>query len=85
MSARHDDLPKGEGKVLSDKHVALCRDGEGKLHAVSSICTHLGCEVEWNGTDQTWDCPCHGSRFGPAGNVLHGPAARPLPPADVPD
>lgn len=82
MSTRHDDLPKGEGRVLYDKQTALFRDDQGKLHAVSSVCTHMGCDVEWNGEEKTWDCPCHGSRFG---DVLHGPASRPLPPAEIPE
>jgi Rieske Fe-S protein len=85
MATRHDDLDKGEGRVLYDQQVALFRDEQGTLHAVSSVCTHMGCDVEWNGEAKTWDCPCHGSRFGPAGEVLHGPATRPLPPAEIPD
>jgi Rieske Fe-S protein len=83
MSAIHDDLSPGQGKV-TEQHVALSRDEQGKLHAVSSVCTHMGCDVEWNGADKTWDCPCHGSRFAPDGKVLRGPAQRPLPPADTP-
>ena len=74
MSTRQDDLGNGEGKVLYDEQVALSRDEQGTLHTVSSVCTHLGCDVEWNGEEKTWDCPCHGSRFGPTGDVLRGPA-----------
>ena len=83
MSAIHDDLSPGQGRV-TEQHVALCKDEQGNLHAVSSVCTHMGCDVEWNGEDKTWDCPCHGSRFAPDGRVLHGPAQSPLPPADAP-
>ncbi len=54
------------------------RDEEGRLHAVSPTCTHLGCQLNWNSGDQSWDCPCHGSRFSPDGEILHGPAVRPL-------
>ena len=75
----HDDVPKGQGKVLSERRVAIYRDFEGKLHSMSSICTHQGCDVEWNGTDETWDCPCHGSRFAPTGEVIQGPATKALP------
>jgi Rieske Fe-S protein len=82
--AMHDDLPKGEGKVLADQHVALYRDDQGQLHASSSVCTHVGCDVEWNDLDKVWDCPCHGSRFTPVGEVVNGPAARPLPSVDIP-
>lgn len=85
MAASHDDLAKGQGRVVADRHVALYRDEEGSLHAVSSVCTHVGCEVEWNGDEKVWDCPCHGSRFSPKGEVLRGPAMRPLAPEDVPE
>jgi Rieske Fe-S protein len=84
MLTLHDDLRNGEGKVLPDRQIAISRDDLGTLHAVSSVCTHVGCEVEWNGDEKTWDCPCHGSRFSSTGEVLHGPAMRPLPPADIP-
>lgn len=83
MSAQ-ESLSKNRGIVLIHEHVALYRDGEGQLHAVSSICTHRGCDVKWNDQDKVWDCPCHGSRFSPAGEVIHGPAARPLPLVDMP-
>ena len=84
MSTRHDDLAKGEGKRLADRRVALYRDGGGNLHALSSVCPHRGCDVEWNGEEKVWDCPCHGSRFTSEGAVIRGPAAQPLPPVDAP-
>ena len=79
-----DGLSTNQGTVLTSQHVAVYRDGGGELHAVSSVCTHRGCDVAWNNRDQVWDCPCHGSRFAPAGAVIRGPAARPLPVVDVP-
>jgi Rieske Fe-S protein len=85
MPTSHDDLGNGEGKVLYDQQVALSRDEQGTLHAVSSVCTHMGCDVDWNGGQKSWDCPCHGSRFRPTGEVLHGPATLPLPKAEIPD
>jgi glycine/D-amino acid oxidase-like deaminating enzyme/nitrite reductase/ring-hydroxylating ferredoxin subunit len=73
-------LAPGEGRVASrnGRQVALARDGDGTLHAVSARCTHLGCIVAWNDAERTWDCPCHASRFAPDGSVLQGPAVHPL-------
>ncbi len=85
MALRHDDLPRGEGKVLTERHVALYRDDGGELHAISSVCTHRACDIGWNGQEKVWDCPCHGSRFTPTGAVIRGPAAAPLPVAEVPE
>jgi glycine/D-amino acid oxidase-like deaminating enzyme/nitrite reductase/ring-hydroxylating ferredoxin subunit len=71
---------RGEGKVVevNGQRVAAYRDDKGRVTRLSPVCTHLGCEVRWNGAEQTWDCPCHGSRFKPGGAVLSGPAETPL-------
>ena len=71
-----DDLGPGQGGIVQRDggKVAACRDLAGKLHLLSAACTHLGCEVRWNSTEQCWDCPCHGSQFAPDGAVLHAPA-----------
>jgi glycine/D-amino acid oxidase-like deaminating enzyme/nitrite reductase/ring-hydroxylating ferredoxin subunit len=76
------DLQPGEGDIVSaaGQKVAGFRDGDGDLHAVSSRCTHLGCQVVWNAAERTWDCPCHGSRFDVDGDILNGPAVKPLAP-----
>ena len=63
------------------KKVAAYRDSKGNVHKVSAICTHMGCVVRWNSAEKTWDCPCHGSRFKPTGEVIAGPAEAPLSPA----
>jgi Rieske Fe-S protein len=82
------DLAPGEGAVIGDglKQKAVHRDADGVLHAVSARCTHLGCIVDWNAAESTWDCPCHGSRFDAKGEVLTGPATGNLkteePPSD---
>jgi glycine/D-amino acid oxidase-like deaminating enzyme/nitrite reductase/ring-hydroxylating ferredoxin subunit len=74
-------LQAGEGAVVrvGRRRVAAYRDGEGTLHTLSATCTHLVCGVEWNTAERTWDCPCHGSRFGATGDVIEGPATAPLP------
>ena len=79
-----DELPKHQGMVLPAQHVAIYRDDDGQLHALTSVCTHRGCDVKWNADDRIWDCPCHGSRFAPTGEVLKGPATKPLRSVDLP-
>jgi glycine/D-amino acid oxidase-like deaminating enzyme/nitrite reductase/ring-hydroxylating ferredoxin subunit len=76
----------GEGSVVSvhGRQVAVSRDDDGALHAVSARCTHLGCIVDWNPAERSWDCPCHGSRFAPDGTVLQGPAVHPLQRREAP-
>lgn len=78
-------VKRGEGKLLriEGQQVACSRDDKGKLHAVSAVCTHMGCLVHWNNTEQTWDCPCHGSRFETTGEVIAGPAEKPLEPIKI--
>ncbi|GAA0664188.1 FAD-dependent oxidoreductase [Streptomyces thermocarboxydovorans] len=73
-------LPPGEGAVVraEDGRLAVYRDDDGALHAVSARCTHMGCLVAFNAAERAWECPCHGSRFGTDGTVLQGPATRPL-------
>lgn len=77
------EVEAGAGKILSinGQKVACSRNEDGELSLVSAVCTHLGCLVHWNGAEQTWDCPCHGSRFRASGEVIAGPAESPL--ADV--
>jgi len=75
-----DQLKFGEGKILSldGKKVAAFRGEDGKVTMCSPVCTHLKCIVRWNSAASTWDCPCHGSRFHPTGEVFAGPAEEPL-------
>jgi glycine/D-amino acid oxidase-like deaminating enzyme/nitrite reductase/ring-hydroxylating ferredoxin subunit len=56
------------------KKVAVYCDAAGAQHECSAVCPHLGCIVSWNSVEKTWDCPCHGSRFNPYGQVVNGPA-----------
>ncbi len=81
----YEDIEPGSGKVIKDEHLAIFRDGEGKLHGLSSICTHEECDIDWNSFDKEWNCPCHGSRFTPDGHVITGPAIEPLNEVDIPE
>ncbi|OEJ61826.1 [Fe-S]-binding protein [Streptomyces agglomeratus] len=77
-----DEVPPGGGAVVRlEGHLcAVYRDESGGTRVVSARCTHLGCLVRFNDAEKVWECPCHGSRFGADGTVLHGPATRPLEP-----
>jgi glycine/D-amino acid oxidase-like deaminating enzyme/nitrite reductase/ring-hydroxylating ferredoxin subunit len=70
------NIKRGTGAILRRglKKVAVYRDEEGVLHERSAICPHLGCVVDWNPGEKTWDCPCHGSRYHRDGHVINGPA-----------
>ena len=63
---------------FENESLAAYRDPDGTLFAVSPVCTHMKCKVHWNGVENSWDCPCHGSRFAPDGTVIEGPATEPL-------
>lgn len=75
-----NDLANGEGAVVlvNGKRAGAYKDENGALSVVDTTCTHMGCELEWNSGDRTWDCPCHGSRFSIHGDVIEGPAKQPL-------
>ena len=60
------DTPQGKAGVYKTE--------EGKLCQVNIVCPHMGCELNWNPEELTWDCPCHGSRFDREGNLIDGPA-----------
>ncbi len=82
LNASEDEVPVGEGRVIvrHGQRVGAYRDERGQLHLVDTTCTHLGCELQWNAAEKTWDCPCHGSRFTYEGDIVEGPALRPLKP-----
>ncbi|MEN3277188.1 MAG: hypothetical protein V7631_2978 [Massilia sp.] len=81
-----DSLRPGESRQLEldGQPLAAWRDPDGGLQVVSGKCTHMGCGLKWNDAETSWDCECHGSRFGPCGRVLEGPALVPLPRIDLP-
>lgn len=66
--SRRGAVPVGEALVA------------GRRCSVVALCSHLGGTLTWNDAEQSWDCPLHGSRFSPDGEVLEGPATRPLRP-----
>jgi glycine/D-amino acid oxidase-like deaminating enzyme/nitrite reductase/ring-hydroxylating ferredoxin subunit len=74
-------IEPGNGKLVEvdGKKVAAFRDEKGKVHALNPTCTHMGCIVNWNPQEKSWDCPCHGARFAIDGKVLTGPATIDLP------
>jgi glycine/D-amino acid oxidase-like deaminating enzyme/nitrite reductase/ring-hydroxylating ferredoxin subunit len=77
-----EEISAGEGAIVRHglHKIAEYRDASGKLTKLSAICPHLGCIVEWNSTEKTWDCPCHGSRYAADGHVINGPAKDGLAP-----
>ena len=70
---------------VKGERLAVYRDPSGGLHAVSAVCTHVGCLVKFNHAERTWDCPCHGSRFAIDGGVLTGPATKALAQRQIDD
>ena len=66
----------GHAEIINyhGRRAGAYRDDDGQLHVVGLRCPHLGCELEWNSEEKTWDCPCHGSRFDCTGKCLSNPA-----------
>jgi glycine/D-amino acid oxidase-like deaminating enzyme/nitrite reductase/ring-hydroxylating ferredoxin subunit len=88
LRARSDaaeDVRPGAGRVVRSgrRMVAVAETDDGVRHTLDARCTHLGCLVGFNDAEQTWDCPCHGSRFALDGTVLDGPARQPLRPVEI--
>lgn len=77
-----DEIKPGSGAIISHglSKVAVYRDPQGQIHEMSAVCRHLGCIVNWNSLENTWDCPCHGSRYDAMGRVTQGPANSDLEP-----
>lgn len=80
-------LPTGEGRIIEvdGKRVGAYKDTDGMVYTIKPVCTHMGCVLEWNGDEMSWDCPCHGSRYDVTGHILNGPAIRPLDKGGVTD
>jgi nucleotide-binding universal stress UspA family protein/nitrite reductase/ring-hydroxylating ferredoxin subunit len=80
-----EDLTPGHGGLvtLEGKRYAVYIEEDGTHHFLSPRCQHMGCTVDFNDGDKTWDCPCHGSRYRFDGKVFHGPARKDLDPAGI--
>lgn len=74
------DIAENEGGIvaINGKNYAVFKKSATELIILASICTHMRCQIKWNSTQKTWDCPCHGSRFSVEGVVIQGPATKPL-------
>jgi Rieske Fe-S protein len=79
------EIAPGEGRIIKhDGHVlALYKDNLHEVHLLNPVCTHLRCNVAWNSSEKSWDCPCHGARYSIEGNVLTGPARHNLEKVNV--
>ncbi|MGZ8272893.1 MAG: FAD-dependent oxidoreductase [Burkholderiaceae bacterium] len=75
-----EQVQPGSGAIVEHQgdRVAAYRAADGSVTMISPVCTHMKCLVHWNSAEASWDCPCHGSRFGVDGRVLEGPALEPL-------
>ncbi|HEX6333540.1 MAG TPA: FAD-dependent oxidoreductase [Flavisolibacter sp.] len=80
-----NELAPGEARVVryEGKKLAVYKDPQGKVYAVNPVCTHAKCVVSWNGSEKSWDCPCHGARYDLDGKVLTGPARKGLEPVSI--
>jgi nucleotide-binding universal stress UspA family protein/nitrite reductase/ring-hydroxylating ferredoxin subunit len=80
-----EDLAEGHGGLVNvgGRQLAVYRDEAGSTYELSPRCTHMGCTVDWNDADRTWDCPCHGSRYRFDGTVIKGPAKKDLDRAEL--
>lgn len=78
-------IPNGEGRIVRQgiKQFAVYRDEQGGVHALDPTCRHMGCVVQWNTLERSWDCPCHGGRYKATGEQLEGPPASGLKKAEL--
>jgi Rieske Fe-S protein len=83
--ARVVAFPRADGwyRERARATVFLVWDGRSSVRAMSATCTHLGCQVRWDGDGKRFRCPCHGGVFDVSGNVVSGPPPRPLTQLDA--
>lgn len=75
-----EEIKNGEGKIVTynGEKIGVYKDNSGKVYKVNTRCPHLGCELNWNADDLSWDCPCHGSRFDYEGKLMDSPSIKNL-------
>jgi cytochrome b6-f complex iron-sulfur subunit len=80
VSFRESDVPPGGAKFFDfrGETAVMVREKSGALIALSAVCTHLGCIVQWQTDKQDFLCPCHAGKYTPDGTVISGPPPRPL-------
>ena len=80
-----DDLAPGHGGLVAvdGRRLAVFKERDGSLVILNPRCQHMGCTVDWNDAERTWDCPCHGSRYRHDGTVFQGPAKKDLDPERI--
>lgn len=78
FSVEQIDNDNGAIIEINTEPIGVYKNQDGKIYAVKPICSHLGCLLNWNNTDKTWDCPCHGSRFDYMGKNIYEPAIKGL-------
>jgi Rieske Fe-S protein len=83
MDVSEIDYGEGALVMIDGRKLAVYRDENNTLHAMSPVCRHMKCIVDWNAQDKTWDCPCHGSRYDAMGHVVQGPARKGLVHQDI--
>lgn len=74
------DIANDDGGIIEidEEKIGVYKDDKGEIYCIKPVCPHLGCILEWNSADKTWDCPCHGSRFSKYGKNIYGPAIEDL-------
>ena len=79
------DIKKEQGGIIefNGEKIGIYKDKSDKIYAVKPVCSHLGCELSWNNLENTWDCPCHGSRFTYDGKSIYDPSIKNLEKIDL--
>lgn len=78
VAGKPNEFKPGTVSLVSDGHFYISRLEDGGFLALWWRCSHLGCTVPWRKDEKQFHCPCHGSLFNKQGEVLGGPAPRPL-------